>query len=161
MNMIEQDRSGTRRADVGVKQIGLGLAAAVLIDATIVRMVLVPAVMELLGKANWWLPAPHRFESKELLMTTRTADLAVAAPAGPADRSGWAPLLVAGTFPGRRRLPMRCTMARGRVSCRGWSPRLPVDAYGYDVLFTGMPSLRLPSGQDERRVSSSPGNARQ
>jgi RND superfamily putative drug exporter len=45
-------------ADVGVKQIGLGLAVAVLIDATLVRMVLVPAVMELLGKANWWLPAP-------------------------------------------------------------------------------------------------------
>ena len=40
-----------------VKQIGLGLAVAVLIDATIVRMVLVPAVMELLGRANWWLPA--------------------------------------------------------------------------------------------------------
>jgi uncharacterized membrane protein YdfJ with MMPL/SSD domain len=45
-------------ADVAVKQIGLGLAVAVLIDATLVRMVLVPAVMELLGKANWWLPAP-------------------------------------------------------------------------------------------------------
>jgi uncharacterized membrane protein YdfJ with MMPL/SSD domain len=45
-------------SDVGVKQIGLGLATAVLIDATIVRMVLVPAVMELLGKANWWLPRP-------------------------------------------------------------------------------------------------------
>ncbi len=45
-------------ADVAVKQIGLGLAVAVLIDATLVRMALVPAVMELLGKANWWLPAP-------------------------------------------------------------------------------------------------------
>jgi uncharacterized membrane protein YdfJ with MMPL/SSD domain len=44
-------------SDVAVKQIGLGLAVAVLIDASIVRMVLVPAVMELLGKANWWLPA--------------------------------------------------------------------------------------------------------
>ena len=42
--------------DVSVKQIGLGLAAAVLVDATIVRLVLVPAVMELLGPANWWLP---------------------------------------------------------------------------------------------------------
>jgi uncharacterized membrane protein YdfJ with MMPL/SSD domain len=42
--------------DVSVKQIGLGLAAAVLIDATVVRLVLVPGVMELLGKANWWLP---------------------------------------------------------------------------------------------------------
>ena len=39
-----------------LKQIGLGLAVAVLIDATVVRLVLVPAVMELLGKANWWLP---------------------------------------------------------------------------------------------------------
>ncbi len=45
-------------ADVSVKQIGLGLAVAVLIDATLVRMVLVPGVMELLGKANWWLPGP-------------------------------------------------------------------------------------------------------
>ena len=45
-------------ANVSVKQVGLGLAVAVLIDATVVRMVLVPAVMELLGNANWWLPAP-------------------------------------------------------------------------------------------------------
>jgi RND superfamily putative drug exporter len=35
---------------------GLGLATAILIDATLVRMVLVPATMELLGEANWWLP---------------------------------------------------------------------------------------------------------
>ena len=35
---------------------GLGMAVAVLIDATIVRMLLVPAVMELCGKANWWMP---------------------------------------------------------------------------------------------------------
>ena len=39
-----------------IKLIGLGLAVAVLIDATIVRMVLVPATMELLGGRNWWLP---------------------------------------------------------------------------------------------------------
>ncbi|MCO6006505.1 MMPL family transporter [Actinoallomurus purpureus] len=43
-------------ADIAVKQMGLGLGVAVLIDATVVRMVLVPAVMELLGGANWWLP---------------------------------------------------------------------------------------------------------
>lgn len=42
--------------DVAVKQGGLGMAVAVLIDATIVRMILVPAVMELCGKANWWMP---------------------------------------------------------------------------------------------------------
>ena len=43
-------------AMVDVKQVGLGLGVAILIDATIVRMVLVPAIMELLGRANWWLP---------------------------------------------------------------------------------------------------------
>jgi len=39
-----------------LKLIGLGLAVAVAVDATIVRIVLVPATMELLGDANWWLP---------------------------------------------------------------------------------------------------------
>jgi RND superfamily putative drug exporter len=40
--------------DVTVKTLGLGMAVAVLIDATLVRMVLVPATMALLGRANWW-----------------------------------------------------------------------------------------------------------
>jgi RND superfamily putative drug exporter len=39
-----------------VKEFGLGLAVAVLIDATIVRLILVPSTMELLGDANWWMP---------------------------------------------------------------------------------------------------------
>ena len=43
--------------DRDLKLFGLGLAVAVFIDATIVRMVLVPATMELLGDRNWWLPA--------------------------------------------------------------------------------------------------------
>ena len=43
-------------ADVLGKMFGLGLGVAVLVDATIVRMVLVPATMELLGDRNWWLP---------------------------------------------------------------------------------------------------------
>ncbi|HEX3621830.1 MAG TPA: MMPL family transporter [Acidimicrobiales bacterium] len=43
--------------NVFIKQIGLGLTTAVLVDATVVRMVLVPATMELLGNANWWIPA--------------------------------------------------------------------------------------------------------
>jgi RND superfamily putative drug exporter len=42
--------------EVFLKMIGVGLATAILVDATIVRMVLVPATMELLGDANWWLP---------------------------------------------------------------------------------------------------------
>jgi RND superfamily putative drug exporter len=40
-----------------VKLFGLGLATAILVDATVVRMVLVPATMELLGDRNWWFPA--------------------------------------------------------------------------------------------------------
>jgi RND superfamily putative drug exporter len=43
--------------EVFLKQMGIGMAAAIAIDATIVRMVLVPAVMQLLGKNNWWLPS--------------------------------------------------------------------------------------------------------
>jgi RND superfamily putative drug exporter len=40
-----------------VKMMGIGLATAVFVDATLIRMVLVPATMKLLGEANWWLPA--------------------------------------------------------------------------------------------------------
>jgi uncharacterized membrane protein YdfJ with MMPL/SSD domain len=43
-----------------IKQVGLGTAAAVLIDATIVRALLVPALMKLLGDWNWWAPTPMR-----------------------------------------------------------------------------------------------------
>ena len=43
--------------DRSLKLFGFGLAIAVLIDATIVRMLLVPATMELLGDKNWWIPA--------------------------------------------------------------------------------------------------------
>jgi RND superfamily putative drug exporter len=40
-----------------LKMFGLGLAVAVLLDATVVRLVMVPATMELLGERNWWLPS--------------------------------------------------------------------------------------------------------
>jgi RND superfamily putative drug exporter len=46
--LLERDRT--------VKLMGTGLASAILLDATIVRMLLVPATMELLGDRNWWLP---------------------------------------------------------------------------------------------------------
>jgi putative drug exporter of the RND superfamily len=42
--------------DPTVKQFGVGLSVAILVDATIVRCVLVPAVMALMGNANWWMP---------------------------------------------------------------------------------------------------------
>ncbi|WP_227871979.1 MMPL family transporter [Paenibacillus albus] len=41
---------------VGVKQLGIGIAAAIFIDATVIRMVLVPSLMRMLGKWNWWVP---------------------------------------------------------------------------------------------------------
>jgi RND superfamily putative drug exporter len=45
---------------VFIKELGLGTVAAVLIDATIVRALLVPSLMKLLGEWNWWAPAPLR-----------------------------------------------------------------------------------------------------
>jgi uncharacterized membrane protein YdfJ with MMPL/SSD domain len=43
-----------------IKQLGLGTALAVLIDATIIRALLVPSLMEMLGRWNWWAPQPLR-----------------------------------------------------------------------------------------------------
>jgi RND superfamily putative drug exporter len=45
---------------VGLQQFGLGLMAAILLDATIVRAILVPATMKLLGRWNWYLPERAR-----------------------------------------------------------------------------------------------------
>jgi RND superfamily putative drug exporter len=70
-----------------IKMLGLGLATAILIDATIVRMVLVPATMTLLGRANWWLPA---WLDRVLPGATADADRALPEPArnAPAVLSG-------------------------------------------------------------------------
>ena len=43
-----------------VKQVGLGLDLAIVVDSTVVRMLLVPAAMSVMGRANWWAPAPLR-----------------------------------------------------------------------------------------------------
>ena len=43
-----------------MKQMGVALVLAIVIDATLVRMLLVPATMSVLGSANWWAPAPLR-----------------------------------------------------------------------------------------------------
>ena len=39
-----------------LKLMGVGMATAIFVDATVVRMVLVPSVMQLMGRANWWSP---------------------------------------------------------------------------------------------------------
>jgi RND superfamily putative drug exporter len=43
-----------------IKMLGVGMIVALILDATLVRMLLVPAVMRLVGDANWWAPAPLR-----------------------------------------------------------------------------------------------------
>jgi RND superfamily putative drug exporter len=43
---------------VGLQEFGCGLAVAIFLDATLVRGVLVPALMAIMGRYNWWLPAP-------------------------------------------------------------------------------------------------------
>jgi RND superfamily putative drug exporter len=63
-----------------IEQIGVGLTTAILIDATIVRCLLVPATMTLLGKWNWWAPRPlQRLHARFGL---REAVLPPPAPAG-------------------------------------------------------------------------------
>ena len=41
-----------------IKEIGLGSAIAIALDATLVRLILVPAAMKLMGSWNWWMPKP-------------------------------------------------------------------------------------------------------
>jgi RND superfamily putative drug exporter len=68
---------------VPIKSMGFGLAMAVLIDATLVRVVLVPAAMRLMGRWNWWLPAwlDRRLPNVSLEGTVREPE-AVREPAG-------------------------------------------------------------------------------
>jgi uncharacterized membrane protein YdfJ with MMPL/SSD domain len=61
-----------------VKEIGIGLAVAVFLDATLVRLVLVPATMELLGDWNWWLP-----KSLDRVMPDMDFESSGSAPAEP------------------------------------------------------------------------------
>ncbi len=69
---------------ITIKSIGVGMAIAVLIDATIVRILLVPATMRLMGRWNWWAPGPlGRFAERLGFGHDETEDIAPA-PAAPA-----------------------------------------------------------------------------
>jgi putative drug exporter of the RND superfamily len=62
--------------EVFLQLMGLGMATAIFVDATIVRMVLVPAVMQLMGRANWWIPGwldrlLPRLDGEPRLVTTK------------------------------------------------------------------------------------------
>jgi RND superfamily putative drug exporter len=76
---------------LAIKQLGVGLAIAVLVDATLVRTLLVPATMRMLGERNWWAPAPlrrfhQRFGLHEAPQARPPAPAGTARPV-PADRS--------------------------------------------------------------------------
>jgi RND superfamily putative drug exporter len=73
------------------QQMGFGLAAAVVLDATIVRTVLVPATMELLGDRNWylprwlrWLPELHIEGPASVIPAASTTGQALVVPDQPA-----------------------------------------------------------------------------
>ena len=98
--------------DPTIKQFGIGLAVAVVLDATVVRCLLVPALMLLMGKVNWWMPkwleriVPHvSIEGAEFF---EARDGAAAAPAR---RAGAAALTAERRARARRAL-------RGRSACR-------------------------------------------
>jgi putative drug exporter of the RND superfamily len=71
---------------VFVKVFAVGMVAAILVDATIIRMLLVPAVMHLLGRGNWWLPRgmarrlPHLHVEGPPVRSTRPIDEAELVP---------------------------------------------------------------------------------
>jgi RND superfamily putative drug exporter len=77
---------------LGIKEMGLALAVAVAVDATLVRCLLVPATMTLLGDANWWAPGPLRRlhdriglqEAPAVVFTDIHSGAPPAAPAAPA-----------------------------------------------------------------------------
>ena len=84
--------------EVFLKLIGVGLATAILVDATIVRLVLVPAVMQLLGDRNWWLPRwldrvipDGALEPARSSVLTRSTTTGASALALPDDRRRRAP----------------------------------------------------------------------
>lgn len=74
--------------DVILKILGVGMAAAILLDATVVRLLLVPAVMHLLKEANWWLPGGLDRRLPHLHIEGRPEQHLAAKPARPVPGTG-------------------------------------------------------------------------
>jgi RND superfamily putative drug exporter len=66
--------------DVVVKMLGVGMAVAILLDATVIRMVLVPATMSLLGRWNWWVPPALDRVMPRVRAEVTDADLGIDVP---------------------------------------------------------------------------------
>lgn len=126
-----------------VKQVGLGLALAVAVDASLVRLLLVPAAMSLMGRWNWWAPRPLR----ELCARLGLSGGAVARPSGGSGRPrpgppvrppgppprapiGWRPTVTHGRShagEGRWPLSVAVTSRTCRWTSRGGAPRVRPD----------------------------------
>ncbi|NEC16716.1 MMPL family transporter [Streptomyces parvus] len=92
---------GTSRV-TNTKMLGLGIALAVLMDAMVVRSLLVPAVMKLMGRSTWWAPAPLRAFHSRFGLSEGEAAPAVT-PATPAAPPGPEPTAEAEEISGARR----------------------------------------------------------
>ena len=104
--------------DRSLKMFGFGLAMAVLIDATIVRLVLVPATMELLGDRNWWLPAVARSHLAASCTSKPTRRSSPVPRPSCVDRNEWGdPMALArgAGRAGRRRAPCGSVEPRQRL----------------------------------------------
>ena len=103
-----------------IKEFGIGLAGGILVDAILIRMAIVPSIMMLFGKANWWFPAwLDRLLPK---LSVDADDLAAHASgdpdAEPEPRAGRNPQVAAAT----RRSPRARSCARGRARRGGPAP---------------------------------------
>jgi RND superfamily putative drug exporter len=76
---------------VFIKELGLGAALAVLIDASVVRALLVPSLMELLGSRNWWAPRPLRRLHDRIGLREGAAPVPTPAPHPPEPSAGPSP----------------------------------------------------------------------
>lgn len=56
----------------GLRELGFAVATALIVDATLIRLVLVPALMQIMGRWNWWLPAPPAFAGRWMRSNRRT-----------------------------------------------------------------------------------------
>ena len=83
--MIAAFSGFTSGSFVGLQEFGIGLSAAILLDATVVRALLVPALMKLLGDWNWYLPERVR---RALRLRTPVPPTRAPAPSSAGRRAG-------------------------------------------------------------------------
>ena len=109
--MIAAFSGFTSGSFVGLQEFGVGLSAAILLDATIVRAMLVPAVMKILGDWNWYLPA-RRAARAARAGRPGARDRLAARPPARRRRGAGAGRPAVGPAPARRRRPSPgCTRA--------------------------------------------------